>query len=472
MNKIQENKNTNNLEILQGSFKKTNEIYPTYINFNNPKYIEIDDKYFSSLLITNYYREQNDLLLKSLIDTNINMNISMFYEKKDTYKMIRELTYHIGNTGVDLENKNQNSQDIELVAYTHNDAKYIRKQMQVNNEELYFLYLYITVFAKDKRELEYLLNKVEGIIQSKGMQSRRAYFRQEQALLSALPIMENNEDVKKVTKRNILTSGLISTYPFISSSLFDENGIYIGNNIYNNSLVFIDRYNTDKYKNANISIFGTSGAGKSFYTKLLILRNAILGIKQYIIDPEREYENICKNLGGTFIKIGPTSNTYVNVFDIRKESIEEEEKGYLASKIGKLIGFFNLVFGQMDEEEKAILEEKLIECYAQKGITFDDESLYKTDENKITITKIFKTSKDMPLLEDLYNILGKDPKTKKLQIKLLPFIKGSLKFFNEYTNVELNQNLIVADIYELRRRKYKICNVFICRFILGRYKNR
>jgi type IV secretory pathway VirB4 component len=386
--------------------------------------------------------------------------------------MIRELTYHIGNTGVDLENKNQNSQDIELVAYTHNDAKYIRKQMQVNNEELYFLYLYITVFAKDKRELEYLLNKVEGIIQSKGMQSRRAYFRQEQALLSALPIMENNEDVKKVTKRNILTSGLISTYPFISSSLFDENGIYIGNNIYNNSLVFIDRYNTDKYKNANISIFGTSGAGKSFYTKLLILRNAILGIKQYIIDPEREYENICKNLGGTFIKIGPTSNTYVNVFDIRKESIEEEEKGYLASKIGKLIGFFNLVFGQMDEEEKAILEEKLIECYAQKGITFDDESLYKTDENKITITKIFKTSKDMPLLEDLYNILGKDPKTKKLQIKLLPFIKGSLKFFNEYTNVELNQNLIVADIYELRRRKYKICNVFICRFILGRYKNR
>jgi type IV secretory pathway VirB4 component len=249
-------------------------------------------------------------------------------------------------------------------------------------------------------------------------------------------------------------------------------GIYIGNNIYNNSLVFIDRYNTDKYKNANISIFGTSGAGKSFYTKLLILRNAILGIKQYIIDPEREYENICKNLGGTFIKIGPTSNTYVNVLDIRKESIEEEEKGYLASKIGKLIGFFNLVFGEMDEEEKAILEEKLIECYAKKGITFDDESLYKADENKITITKIFKTSKDMPLLEDLYNILGNDPKTKKLQIKLIPFVKGSLKFFNEYTNVELNQNLIVADIYELRRRKYKICNVPICGFVLGWHKNK
>lgn len=457
--KIEKNKI---LEIMQGAISKKDDIYPTYINLNNPKHIEIEDNYFSSLLVINYYHEQNDLLLKNLIDTNINMNISMFYEKKDTYKMIRELTYHIGNTGVDLESKNQNSQDIELVAYTHNDAKYIRKQMQVNNEELYFFYLYITVFANNTRELEYLLNKVEGMIQSKGMQSRRAYFRQEQAFLSSLPLMQNHEDVKQVTKRNILTSGLVCTYPFISSSLFDENGIYIGNNIYNQSLVFIDRYNSDKYKNANISIFGTSGAGKSFYTKLLILRNAMLGIKQYIIDPEREYENVCNNLGGTFIKIGPTANTHINIFDIRKESIEEEEKGYLAAKIGKLIGFFNLVFGEMDEEEKAILEEKLIECYAKKGITFDDESLFKQNENKVTITKIFKESTDMPLLEDLYHLLEQDPKTKVFKTKLIPFVKGSLKFFNEYTNMTLDTDLIVADIYEMRRRKFKICHVCFC----------
>lgn len=460
--KIEKNQKNKILEIMQGATTKKDEIYPTYINLNNPKYIEIEDKYFSSLLVINYYREQNDLLLKNLIDTNINMNISMFYEKKDTYKMIRELTYHIGNTGVDLESKNQNAQDIELVAYTHNDAKYIRKQMQVNNEELYFFYLYITVFANSTRELEYLLNKVEGMIQSKGMQSRRAYFRQEQAFLSSIPLMQNHEDVKQVTKRNILTSGLVSTYPFISSSLFDENGIYIGKNIYNHSLVFIDRYNSDKYKNANISIFGTSGAGKSFYTKLLILRNAMLGIKQYIIDPEREYENVCNNLGGTFIKIGPTSNTHINIFDIRKESIEEDEKGYLASKIGKLIGFFNLVFGQMDEEEKAILEEKIIECYAKKGITFDDESLFKKDENKVTITKIFKTSYDMPKLEDLYHLLEQDPKTKTFKTKLIPFVKGSLKFFNEYTNITLDTDLIVADIYELRRRQLTIRHVDFC----------
>ena len=373
----------------------------------------------------------------------------MFYEKKDSYKIIRELTYHIGNVGVDLQNKNQNSQDIDIASFTYNDAKYIRKQMQVNNEELYFLYIYLNLFTKNKKELEYVLNKIEGIIQSKGMQTRRAYFRQEQTFLSCMPLMNNHEDIKEVSKRNILTQGLVSTYPFISSSIFDENGIFIGTNIYNNSLVFIDRYNTNKYKNANISIFGTSGAGKSFYTKLLILRNRLLGIEQYVIDPDREYNNICKNLGGTMLKIGPTSSTYINIFDIRKESIEENEKGYLATKIGKLIGFFNLIFGEMDEEEKAIMEDKLIECYAQKGITFDDESLYKTENEKITITKIFKSSKDMPILEDLYNILDKDPKTKVLKTKLIPFIKGSLKFFNQYTNVKIDNNFIVADVYEL-----------------------
>lgn len=90
--------------------------------------------------------------------------------------------------------------------------------------------------------------------------TRRAYFREEQGYIASLPFMQNHADIKNVAKRNILTSGLISTYPFISSSLFDENGIFIGTNIYNNSLVFIDRYNTSKYKNANICIFGTSGA--------------------------------------------------------------------------------------------------------------------------------------------------------------------------------------------------------------------
>ena len=186
--------------------------------------------------------------------------------------------------------------------------------------------------------------------------------------------------------------------------------------------------------------------GKSFYTKLIILRYRFFGIEQYVIDPEREYNNLGEKLGGTIIKLGPTSNNYINIFDIRKESIEENEHGYLATKIGKLIGFFNLVFGEMNEEEKGIVEEKIIEVYKNKGITFSDKSLYKK--------KKFKTSKDMPILEDFFNILN-DEKTKKFKIKLIPFIKGSLKFFNNYTNIKLDNKLIIADVYELGEENMK-----------------
>ena len=189
--------------------------------------------------------------------------------------------------------------------------------------------------------------------------------------------------------------------------------------------------------------------GKSFFTKLQILRYRLLGIEQYVIDPDREYTNLAQNVDGAVLKLGPTSNTYINVLDIRKESIEDE-KGYLATKISRLIGFFNLIFGNLNEEEKAILEEKIIKCYEEKNITFDDKSLYK-DLNK----KTFKSTYDMPKLEDLYNILGEDKKTKKMQIKLIPFVKGSLKFFNEYTNLELENKLIIADIYELGEENIK-----------------
>ena len=442
-------------KFLEGSFNNNDFISPSYINLKNPKYIEIDGIYYSSLIIINYFREQNDLILKTIIDTNINVNISIFYEKKDTYKAIRELTYHIGNTGVDLKENNQNKQDIDLVAFTYNDAKYIRKELQINNEDIYYLYIYIDTYSENIKELEYTLNKIEGIFQSKGLQTRRAYFRQEQAYRACLPLMENSKLLKEVAKRNILTQGIVATYPFVSSAIFDEMGVFVGTNIYNNSLVFIDRYNTLKYKNANMCIFGTSGAGKSFYTKLLILRYRLLGIEQYIIDPEREYDKLCANLNGALLKIGPGSDTYINILDIREESLEEEENGYLSNKIGKLIGFFNLIFGKINEEEKALLEEKLIELYKEKNITFDDSSLYKKENNLLNVSLKFKESKDMPILEDFYNLLGKDKRTEIFKIKLIPFVKGSLKFFNNYTNIELNNKLIVSDVYELGEENLK-----------------
>ena len=150
-------------------------------------------------------------------------------------------------------------------------------------------------------------------------------------------------------------------------------------------------------------IFGTSGAGKSFFSKTMILRNRIMDIEQYVIDPEREYNNLCEKLGGMILKIGTMSKTYINIFDIREDSIEENDNGYLLNKLNKLLGFFYLIFGEMDEEEKPIIEECIIKCYKKKGITFDDKSLYNKN-------KKFKTSLDMPIIEDLYNVFNESKK--------------------------------------------------------------
>ena len=435
----------------ENKLKEENYLCPAYINNLNPKYLEIDNMYYSGLIIVNYLRENEELLLKNLIDLDINMNISIFYEKQDKYKILKELTYNIGNVSADLKEIGENRQDSDIAKYTYNDAKYIRKEMQINNQDIYYLYMYVNIFSDSVKELKYNLNKIEGIIQGSGMQSRRANFRQEQIYKASLPLMDNEEDVKVASKRNILTDGLVSTYPFISSSIFDEKGVYIGRNMYNNSMIFIDRYNTQKYKNPNMCVFGMSGAGKSFYIKLLILRYGIQDINQYVIDPDREYGNICKVLNGTLLKLGPTSNTYINVFDIREESIDKDEKGYLGIKINKLKGFFNLIFGEMNEEEKSIIEEKLIELYANKNINFNDKSLYKIKDNKL----IFKESKDMPILEEFYELLGRDKRTKKFHIKLLPFVKGSLNYFNKYTNIKIENKLIIADIYELGEENIK-----------------
>ena len=415
---------------------KIKEKNPLYINLTNPQYIEIDGMFFSSLLIINYNRIFQELIFKNILEINENILISIYIEKNNQYKIIKEIAKNIGNTTVDLEKINNSRIDIDIAKSSLEDAKYIRREMQLNNQQLLYFYTYITTYSKNKEELKNQINKIEEILQNSGLKSKKSYFRQEQTILANLPLNKNNSDIKRAVKRNILTDGIKGTYPFITSTIYDEEGILYGTDINNNSLIIIDKFDREKYKNSNTCIFGSSGSGKSYFTKIQILRNYILNINQYIIDPEREYEKISKSLNGSLIKIGPASKTYINIFDIREDSLEENEEGYLATKLNKLIGFFKLIFQDITEEERTELENKIIKIYKNKNIDFNDKSLFKNNK--------FKTSTDMPILEDLYKELNK-----KMQKKIEPFITGSLKCFNNYTNIELNNKLIIGDIYEL-----------------------
>ena len=409
---------------------------PLYISLINPQYIEIDGMFFSSLLIINYNRIFQELIFKNILEINENILISIYVEKNNQYKIIKEIARNIGNTTVDLEKINNSRIDIDIARSSLEDAKYIRKEMQLNNQQLLYFYTYITTYSKNKEELKNQINKIEDILQNSGLKCKKTYFRQEQTILANLPLNKNNNDIKKAVKRNILTDGIKGTYPFITSTIYDKKGILYGTDINNNSIIIIDKFDREKYKNSNTCIFGSSGSGKSYFTKIQILRNYILDINQYIIDPEREYEKISKSLNGSLIKIGPASKTYINIFDIREDSLEENEEGYLATKLNKLIGFFKLIFKDITDEERTELENKIIKIYKNKNINFNDNSLF--------INNKFKTSLDMPILEDLYNELNE-----KMQKKIEPFIKGSLKCFNNYTNIELNNKLIIGDIYEL-----------------------
>ena len=163
-------------EKLDGIFTQTDKISPAYINLKDPRYLEIDNIFYSGIIIVNYYREYTNLILRKILDLNLNLNISIFYEKQDPYKIVKDLTYNIGNVGVDLQSKNQNREDIEIAAFTYQDAKYIRREIQVNNEDIYFLYIYLNVFSEKLEEQEYLLNKIEGVLQSTRHANKKSKF--------------------------------------------------------------------------------------------------------------------------------------------------------------------------------------------------------------------------------------------------------------------------------------------------------
>lgn len=426
-------------------------IVPSAIDFNNPTYVYMDDMYFSGLIITNFAVKQNMGWILPLFNLNFDVNISMFYEKMNSSKVIRELTYYIGDISGAIKTVNNNQKDIEIIKKSCEDAKYIRHQMQIEKEELYNLCIYMSVFSRELDKLKFNISRLEGICAGMGLQTRRAIFRQEQILKTMLPICENCKDLRESASRNVLTEGLTSTYPFISSELYDDDGILIGENTQNNSLIVIDRFDSKKYKNSNMCVLGTSGAGKSFFVKLMILRNRYLNINQFVIDPDGEYYKVCDKLKGTYIKLGNNNGQYINIMEIRENAFsdDEEKQGYLIDKIAKLKIFFSLIFKNMSYKENILLEEKIIECYGNKGITFDDSSLYKEVDEKIRIKKVFKTHKEMPVLGDLYECLMSDEETIDLAMQLKPYVSGSMSFLNDYTNIDLSNKLVVADISKL-----------------------
>ena len=327
---------------------------------------------------------------------------------------------------------------------------YYLKEGLVNNQDFYYMNILITITADSVEELEWRSNEMKKLMVSQDLQMKPCYFRQEQAFLSTLPLNKMEKGLYALSKRNVLTSGVSGCYPYVSFEMSDDNGILLGVNRYNNSLIIVDIFNSKIYKNANMAILGTSGAGKTFTLQLMAMRLREKNVQVFILAPLKghEFRRACHNIDGEFIQISPASHHCINIMEIRKtdqkaniclDGDQRAERSELAAKIQRLHIFFSLLIPDMSHEERQLLDEALIKTYALKGITHQNASLYQQDGSY----------KPMPVLGDVYAVLMENPETKRMANILNRLVHGSASTFNQQTNVRLDNKYIVLDISEL-----------------------
>lgn len=330
-------------------------------------------------------------------------------------------------------------------------AGYFLKQGLANYEDFYYANILITITADSLANLEWRIAEVTRLMVSQDMDIRICRFRQEDAMLSVLPFCRLDKRLFEKSKRNMLTSAAASCYPFTSYEMSDENGILLGVNKHNNSFVIVDIFNSRVYKNANMAILGTSGAGKTFTMQLMALRMRRRGTQVFIVAPLKGHEFLraCNNIGGQFIQISPASKQCINIMEIRQIDQSANalidgviiDNSILAKKIQQLHIFFSLLIPDMSHEERQLLDEALIRTYAKKGITHDNATLL----NPVDQTKY----REMPLLGDVYDILMESQETRRMGNILNRLVHGSAKTFNQQTNVDLSNPYTVLDISEL-----------------------
>lgn len=432
---------------------RTNEfIAPKSIDFKHSHYVQINGLYHSYLIVpsSGYKSRVVPGWLSLLVNAGEGIDIDFFLQKQPKDKIQQRLGQQIRINRSKLKDASDTNTDYDDLDSAIRSGYYL-KQGLANNEDFYYMNLLITITASTLEELEWRIQEMKKLLISQDMDLRTCYFLQEQGFLSSLPLANLDKKLFKLSKRNVLTSGAASCYPFVSYSICDDNGILFGVNKHNNSLVIADIFDSKQYKNSNICILGCSGAGKTFTMQTMALRMRRKGIQVFIIAPLKghEFYRAARNVGGEFIQISPASKNCINIMEIRKvdNSVNELLDGptldasALAGKIQRLHIFFSLLIPDMSHEEKQLLDEALINTYARKGITHKNESLIDPVHPE--------QYKKMPILEDVYNVLLENEDTKRLAHILNRLVHGSASSFNQQTNVDLTNKYTVLDISEL-----------------------
>lgn len=425
---------------------------PKSIDFTHGRYLCIDGLYYTYLLVpSDGYKTQVPAgWLSLIVNAGDGIDLDMFLSRQPKERIIQRVGQQLRINRSKIKDASDTNMDFDDIDGAIRSG-YFLKEGLANNEDFYYLNLLITVTAPSVEDLEWKASEIKKLLLSQDMDVCNCHFREEQAFCSALPLVSMEKGLFERGKRNLLTGGAASCYPFTSFEMCDDNGILLGVNKYNSSLIIVDIFNSAIYKNANMAILGTSGAGKTFTMQLMALRMRRKNIPVFIIAPLKghEFHRACANVGGEFIQISPASPHCINVMEIRKvdRSVSELLDGpgiqlsELAAKIQQLHIFFSLLIPDMSHEERQLLDEALIRTYNSKGITHDNASLEDPANPGCY--------REMPVLGDLYEILKAALETTRMAHILNRLVNGSASTFNKQTNVRLDNKYTVLDISSL-----------------------
>lgn len=430
----------------------TEFIAPDSMDYTHGQYVMMDGTFYTYLLIpSGGYRYHVYAGWSSLlVNAGEGIDVDFFFDRQPKERIQQKLGQQLRINRSKIKDTSDTNSDFDDLDDAIRSGYFLKEGLAAN-EDFYYMNTLITITADSLQELEWRTSEMQKLLLSQDMEAVTCHFRQEQALLSSLPLVSLERKLFERSKRNILTSSAASCYPFTSFEMCDDNGILLGVNKHNNSLIIVDIFNSRVYKNANIALLGTSGAGKTFTMQLMALRMRRKNIQVFIIAPLKghEFHRACSNIGGEFIQISPASKNCINVMEIRKADSAandlldgpQTEKSELAAKIQRLHIFFSLLIPDMNHEEKQLLDEALIQTYNQKGITHNNESLLDSRHPD--------RYREMPVLEDVYHILKGNPDTRRLANIMNRLVHGSASTFNQQTNVNLDNKYTVLDISEL-----------------------
>lgn len=412
-------------------------------------YLKIGGAYFRTLFVIGYPRYVQANWLSPLINFEHTLEVSLYCYPVEAKGVLDDLKRKMTEMEATIATDLQHGRLIDpSVQAALEDAQVLQEELVKGAERFFQFGLYVTIPADSKEELDNITKQVESTMGALLLVPKHATLQHEEAFKTTLP---QGTDHIYVT-RNMDTTSLATTFPFISSSLTANAGVMYGVNEHNGSLVIFDRFSQE---NANAVIFAKSGAGKSYLVKLESLRALMFGTEVIVIDPEEEYKNLCEAIGGEYITFDFNSEAKINPFDL--SGVYEEGENELGLKILSLHAFFKVVMGNLSPSEDALLDRALVATYKSKGITPDPAS-----QKNIP-----------PLMEDLYKVLlgMEDPVARGLADRIEKFVKGSLiGIFNQQSNIDIKNTFTVFSIKNLEDELRPIAMHLILDFVWTRVK--